>query len=219
MIKENIERVRRRIGQACVKIKADPGKITIVCVTKGRTVIQIQEAASYGLKDIGENRVQEAMEKYKQFSGLTWHMIGHLQSNKVKEAVKIFDFIHSVDSISLVQAIDKQAARINKIQDVFLEVKTSPEAAKFGFSSQALNVACAEITKLRNIKIKGLMTIAPLVSNAEEARPYFAELRQLRDKLNPAWLLSMGMSDDFLAAIEEGADIIRLGRAIFEDNV
>ncbi len=216
MIKENIERVRRRIAEVCAKIKADPDKITVICVTKGRSFVQVQEATSFGLKDIGENRVREALGKYKQFPGLTWHMIGHLQSNKVKEALKIFDFIHSVDSVSLAQGIDKQAAKINKIQDVFLEVKTSPEATKFGFSPQALSDACAEIIKLRNIRVKGLMTIAPVVSDAKEARPYFSELRQLRDKLNPAWLLSMGMSDDFEAAIEEGANIIRLGRAIFE---
>jgi len=216
MIKENIERVRRRIADVCARIKADPDKITVICVTKGRSFLQIQEAVSFGLKDIGENRVQEALGKYKQFSGLTWHMIGHLQSNKVKEALKIFDFIHSVDTVSLAQEIDKQAARINKIQDVFLEVKTSPEATKFGFSPQALSDTCAEIIKLRNIKIKGLMTIAPVVSDTKEAHPYFAQLRQLRNKLNPSWLLSMGMSDDFEAAIEEGANIIRLGRAIFE---
>lgn len=215
MIKENIERVRLRIADACARIKADPDKITVICVTKGRSLLEIQEATSCGLKDIGENRVQEALGKYEQFSGLIWHMIGRLQSNKVKEALKIFDFIHSVDSVSLAQEINKQADRINKIQDVFIEVKTSPEAAKFGFSPQALNDACAEIIKLKNIKIKGLMTIAPVVSDAEEARPYFAQLRQLRDKLNPGWLLSMGMSDDFQAAIAEGADIIRLGRAIF----
>ncbi|MDD5477126.1 MAG: YggS family pyridoxal phosphate-dependent enzyme [Candidatus Omnitrophica bacterium] len=216
MIKENIERVRQRIGQACAKIKVDPDKITVICVTKGRSFLQIQEATSFGLKDIGENRVQEALGKYEQFSGLTWHMIGHLQSNKVKEALKIFDFIHSVDSVSLAQAIDKQAARMNKIQEVFLEAKTSPEATKFGFSPEALSDACSEITELKNIRIKGLMTIAAVVGDTQEARPYFARLRQLRDKLNPAWLLSMGMSDDFEVAIEEGANIIRLGRAIFE---
>jgi len=216
MIKENIDRVRRRIIDVCARIKADPDKITVICVTKGRTVTQIQEAVSLGLKHIGENRVREASEKYQQIPGVTWHMIGHLQSNKVKEALKIFGLIHSVDSISLAQEINQQAARINKIQDVLLEVKTSPEATKFGFSPQALSDSCVEIIKLKNIRIKGLMTIAPVVSDAKQARPYFRQLRQLRDKLNSAWLLSMGMSDDFEAAIEEGADIIRLGRAIFE---
>jgi len=226
MIKENIERVRRRIADVCARIKADPDKITIICVTKGRPAVQIQEAESCGLKDIGENRVQEAISKYNELSAVRcplsavkWHLLGRLQSNKVKAALKIFDFIHSVDTVSLAQEINQQAAGINKIQDVFLEVKTSPEAAKSGFSPQTLSAAGAEIIKLRNIKIKGLMTIAPVVRAAQEARPYFAQLRQLRDQLNPGWLLSMGMSGDFEAAIAEGADIIRLGRAIFEDNV
>jgi len=219
MIKENIERLRRRITQACAKIKADPDKISLVCVTKGRLVSDIQEVVSLGLKDIGENRVQEALEKHGQISGVTWHMIGHLQSNKVKEAVKIFDLIHSVDTVNLAQTVDKQAAKIDKIQNVLLELKTSGEATKYGFSVKDLTTAYAEIKKLEHVKVKGLMTIAPAVSNAVEARPYFRQLRQLRDKLNPAWLLSMGMSDDFEVAIEEGADIIRLGRAIFEENV
>ena len=219
MIKENIERVRRRIEQACLRIKADPDKIKIVCVTKGRAVSQIQEAGSLGLKDIGENRVQEAFQKYKQIPGVKWHMIGHLQSNKVKKALKIFDLIHSVDTVGLAQEINRHCLKIDKIQDILLEVKTSGEATKFGFSGQDLTAAYAEIKKLENVEVKGLMTIAPAVSNAQEARPYFLELRQLRDKLNPNWLLSMGMSDDFEVAIEEGASIIRLGRVIFQDNV
>lgn len=219
MIKENIERVKQRIIQACSRIKADPDKITLVCVTKGKPISQILEIVSLGLKNIGENRIQEAMEKHRQISGVSWHMIGHLQSNKVKEALKIFDLIHSVDSVSLAQEINKQALKINKVQGVLLEVKTSPEATKSGFSVQDLAESYAEIKKLENVRVKGLMTIAPVVGNAEEARPYFAQLKRLRDKLNPQWLLSMGMSDDFEVAIQEGADIIRLGRAIFEDNV
>jgi len=215
MIKENVERVRQRIAQASTKIKADPDKITIVCVTKGRTMAQIQEAVESGLKKIGENRVQEALEKYKEIPGVEWHMIGHLQSNKVKDAVKIFSLIHSVDSINLTKEIDKQAAKINKIQDILLEVKTSPEPSKLGINPEILDDVIAKIKEFKNINIKGLMTIAPLVDNANDARPYFAKLRQLRDKLNPHWLLSMGMSDDFQVAIEEGADIVRIGRAIF----
>jgi hypothetical protein len=216
MLKDNLERVRGRIAEACAKIKVNPDKITLVCVTKGREIAQIQEAAGLGLKDIGENRVQEALEKYKLIAGLKWHMVGHLQSNKVRDALEIFDLIHSVDSVNLAQEINRQAARINKIQDVFLEVKTSPELRKFGFKPEVLAAACEEIMKFENVKIKGLMTIAPLADDARETRPYFSKLRQLRDKLNPSWLLSMGMTGDFEVAIEEGADIIRLGRAIFE---
>jgi hypothetical protein len=216
MIKENVEGIRSRITEACAMIKVDPGKITVICVTKGRTVPQIQEAVNLGLKHIGENRVQEAQEKHEQIFDVKWHMIGHLQSNKVRDALKMFDLIHSVDSVSLARQINQHAFKMNKIQDIFLEVKTSSEVSKFGFKEEVLADACAEIMKLKQVSIKGLMTIAPVQNMAGAARPYFSKLRQLRDKLNSGWLLSMGMSDDFEVAIEEGADIIRLGRAVFE---
>ena len=215
MIKENIERVKQQITAVCSRIGADPDKIAIICVTKGRTVGQILEVVNLGYKNIGENRVQESLEKYKQISGVKWHMIGHLQSNKVKEAVKIFDLIHSVDSLSLAKEINKQANKINKVQDILLEVKTSDEVGKFGFAPDEIGNVLAEINKLSNLSLKGLMTIAPLADNAQDTRPYFLKLRQLRDRLNSEWFLSMGMSDDFEVAIEEGANIIRLGRAIF----
>ncbi|MBU4418471.1 MAG: YggS family pyridoxal phosphate-dependent enzyme, partial [Candidatus Omnitrophica bacterium] len=217
--KENIEKVRQRVFAVCARNKIDPGKITILCVTKGRSVGQILEVVNSGIDHLGENRVQEAAEKYKLVTPAHWQMVGHLQSNKVRDALGIFDLIHSVDSVSLAQEINKQAVKINKIQDILLEVKTSPEVRKFGFKPQALAEVCEEIMKFQNVKIKGLMTIAPFTDNAQEARPYFAKLKALRDKLNPSWLLSMGMSSDFEVAIEEGADIIRLGRVIFDDNV
>jgi len=119
----------------------------------------------------------------------------------------------------LAQEINKQAAKINKVQDVLLEVKTSPESTKFGFAPEAISDACGQMLQLSNIKVRGLMTIAPLGDNAQASRPYFAQLRKLRDDLSPEWLLSMGMSDDFEVAIEEGADMIRIGRAIFQNNV
>lgn len=219
MIKENIEKVRQRVREVCLKIKTDPRQVIILCVAKGRSVGQIQAVVSLGINQVGENRVQEALEKYKQIPEVNWHMVGHLQSNKVKDALAIFDLIHSVDTVSLAQEINKQAFKINKIQNILLEVKTSPELRKFGFKPEVLVEACDEIIKLQNIRIKGLMTIAPQFDQANETRPYFSKLRQLRDKINPSWLLSMGMSGDFPVAIEEGANIIRLGGAIFEDNV
>jgi pyridoxal phosphate enzyme (YggS family) len=174
------------------------------------------EAMAAGINCLGENRVQEASLKFKVIPQAHWQMVGHLQSNKVKEAVKIFELIHSVDSVNLAQEIDRQAARVNKVQDILLEVKTSGEPSKSGFKEEDLADASIEIGKLKQVCIKGLMTIAPADSLGDQARPYFAKTRQLRDKLNPAWLLSMGMSGDFETAIEEGADIIRLGRVIFE---
>jgi PLP dependent protein len=219
MIKENIDKIRQRICEACARVKTDPSKVTLVCVAKGRSVPEILEVISSGVSQIGENKVQEAIRKYSLIPQAQWQMVGHLQGNKVKAALKIFDLIHSVDSVDLASEIDRQAAKINKIQDIFLEVKTSAEISKTGFDEVALADACAKIRKLKQLKIKGLMTIAPAVSLADQARPYFYRLRQLRDKLNPDWLLSMGMSDDFEVAIEEGADIIRVGRAIFQDHV
>jgi len=216
MIKENILRVKERIASSCARINADPGKIILLCVTKGRSLEEIQEALEAGIEQLGENRLQEALKKYALIPRAHWQMIGHLQTNKVKDAVKIFDLIHSVDSVSLAWEIDKQALRINKIQDILLEVKTSPEETKSGFAPEALAQASQEISKFSQVRVKGLMTVPALGQGQESARPYFSRLRQLRDKLNPAWLLSMGMSDDFEAAIEEGSDIIRLGRAIFE---
>ncbi len=200
----------------CLRTKRNPAEIMLVCVAKGQPPEKIEEVISLGHRQIGENRVQAALNIYKQVPGVNWHMVGHLQSNKVKDAVKIFDLIHSVDSIGLAKEINKQANRIGKVQDLLLEVKTSPEASKFGFVPEKISEACGSILKLNNIKVKGLMTIAPLARNPAEAMPYFAALRQLRDSLDSSWLLSMGMSDDFEAAIEEGADILRIGRAIFE---
>ncbi|MDD5059762.1 MAG: YggS family pyridoxal phosphate-dependent enzyme [Candidatus Omnitrophica bacterium] len=215
MIKDNIERVKERIRASCSKTGSNPERISIVCVTKGQPIESISELAGLGYKDIGENKVQEALFKFNQISGLKWHMIGHLQTNKVKEAVKVFDLIHSVDSLNLAEEINKQALKVNKVQEILIEVKTSPEETKFGVSPVDLEEISTEAAKLGNLKVKGLMTIAPLAENIEETRKYFALTRKLRDKINPGWLLSMGMSDDFEVAIEEGADIIRIGRAIF----
>ncbi|MDD5097836.1 MAG: YggS family pyridoxal phosphate-dependent enzyme [Candidatus Omnitrophica bacterium] len=216
MIADNFKIIHEKIRAAALKIKRDPKEITLICVVKGRELIEIKEVLRLGYRQIGENRVQEALNIYKQLLGVDWHMLGHLQSNKVKDAVKIFDLIHSVDSIGLAKEINKQADRIGKVQDILLEVKTSPEESKFGFAPEKMPEATEAILKLNNIKVRGLMTIAPLTQNPTQARPYFAKLRQIRDSLDSSWVLSMGMSDDFEIAIEEGADILRIGRAIFE---
>jgi len=219
MIEDNFKTIFEKIHAASLKIKRDPKEVTLVCVVKGRELTQIKEVLRLGYRQIGENRVGAARNIYKQIPGVDWHMIGHLQSNKVKDAVKIFDLIHSVDSIGLAKEINKQADRIGKVQDLLLEVKTSGEDSKFGFAPEKVPEATDAILKLNNIKVIGLMTIAPLARNPAEARPYFAKLRQLRDSLDSSWLLSMGMSDDFEVAIEEGADILRIGRAIFEEKI
>lgn len=209
---------------ACLRVLREPAEIKIVAVSKGRQVEEIMDAADFGLLDIGENRVQEASLKYSDkrlvIKGLPikWHMIGHLQTNKVRDAVMIFDLIHSVDSLPLAYEVNKQAARIGKIQNILIEVKTSPEKSKSGFSPDEVSEGIDKISGLKNISVKGLMTIPALTgSNPQDARPYFRVLREIRDKINNDLLLSMGMTDDFEIAIEEGADIIRIGRAIFDN--
>lgn len=204
--------------------EAVPAGVIIVAVTKGRSIAEIKEAIEAGITDIGENKVQEALLKYSELAGqpVKWHMVGHLQANKAKDAVKIFDLIQSVDSPHLAVEIDKQAGKINKIQDVLIEIKTSPEATKSGLKPEEAAAVIKEIAKLKNINIKGLMTIAPIVDDPEKARPYFRMLRELKDRINQLMTndqrlktISMGMSDDFKIAIEEGATMVRLGRAIF----
>jgi pyridoxal phosphate enzyme (YggS family) len=230
MIKDNIKKLKERVSIACSKSNRDVSSVTVVAVSKGRTPEQIQEAVNAGLFDIGENKVQEALVKYRQLTPNTksqtpirWHMVGHLQTNKVKEAVKIFDTIQSVDSLHLALAIDAQAARIRKVQDILIEVNVSGETAKFGLKPGQVTETVKSIVRLEYVRIKGLMTVAPVADNPEKSRPYFGMLKALLDELNRSQVtgyglevLSMGMTDDFQAAIEEGSTMVRVGRAIFE---
>lgn len=224
MIRDNILKIRERISLACSKVNRGPGSITIVAVSKGRNAREIRQAIEAGITDIGENKVREALVKYndlrEEVSGkqVKWHMVGHLQTNKVRDAVRIFDLIQSVDSLRLAQEIDRQAAKISKAQDVLVEIKTSFEESKSGIRPQDAAQAISEIGRLKNVNVKGLMTIAPLLNNPGKARPYFRALRELKDSISGLQILSMGMTDDFEIAIEEGSNMVRLGRAIFEDS-
>jgi len=229
MIKDNFSKIKEQIASVCRRINQDPRQISLVAVSKGRTLEEIQEVAAAGITDIGENRIQEAIIKYENLQLIAynlqlikWHMVGHLQTNKVKEAVRIFSLIQSVDSLHLAEEIDRQAAKISKIQDILIEIKTSPEVTKFGLEPAKTVGEIRGMAQLKNINIKGLMTIAPIVEDPEKTRPYFRMLRELRDTINDVratkydvQTLSMGMSDDFQVAIEEGSNMIRLGRAIF----
>ena len=233
MIEKNITKIKQRISSIGSAGKQASSSVEIVAVTKGREIPQIEEAINSGISNIAENKVQEALAKYNELTNsrtheqkIKWHMVGHLQTNKARDAVGIFDLIQSVDSLRLAAQIDKEAAGINKLQEVLIEVKTSPEATKFGFTPEEVVSALKEITKLKHIRVRGLMTIAPMVSDPNQARPYFRSLRELRDKIIDMRYaicdmryLSMGMTDDFQVAIEEGSNMIRLGRAIFEDSV
>lgn len=227
-IAENIKVVRERMESACRRAGRNPSEIKLVAVSKTVDINRIREAVLSGISIIGENRVQEAREKIEEFNRLqtsdfrlqtvSWHMVGHLQTNKAKTAVMLFDLIHSVDSLHLAEEIDRQAGKVGKIQKVLLEVNLAGEETKHGIPKEDAIDLLKEISKLNNISVEGLMTIPPFTEDPEEARPYFKELRELRDRTNGLRELSMGMSNDFEIAIEEGATIVRIGTAIFGER-
>ena len=214
-IAQNINEVRQRIAAAASRAGRSADEITLIAVSKMADVPDIQKAVEAGIGHFGESRIQDAERKIAQLSaaGLrpTWHMIGHLQRNKAKTALEIFDIIHSIDSLRLAQTVSAQA---NKNISILIQVNIAEEETKQGFSLDEAAGAVAEISKLPNMSIRGLMTIAPMADDAEEVRPVFRELRKLHDSLGLEHL-SMGMSDDFEVAIEEGATMVRVGRSIF----
>lgn len=220
-IKENLEKVRERIKKAAEKSGRKAEEIVLVAVTKNVPPPFIEEAFSAGQRIFAENRVQELLAKKPQLpSELSWHFVGHLQSNKVKKVIDQVELIQSVDSFQLATEINRRAQERNLRVQVLLEYKVSPEATKFGFSADEIKSIVEKMSELRGIIVKGLMTIAPLLP-AEECRPYFEKTRKLWEELRqekPDWFdyLSMGMSDDFEVAIEEGSNMVRIGRAIFE---
>jgi pyridoxal phosphate enzyme (YggS family) len=223
---QNIQTVRKRIERACQKVGRNADEIDIVAVSKTVEVARIEEAIAAGIKIIGENRVQEAWPKFQAVGPkVRWHMIGHLQTNKVKRALQFADMIQSVDSIHLAQEIQKQAEKLNRTVDVLIEVNTSGEATKFGFRPEETLPAIEEISGLNRLQIKGLMTIGVFLPEPEEVRPCFKQLRELRDRIAgknfqrvEMDILSMGMTDDFEVAIEEGSNMVRIGRAIFGER-
>lgn len=226
MIGENLKSIRQRIARACEKALRQPDEVKLVCVTKEANLEEINELLGSGEKSVGENRVQEALSKYRIIGDKAdWHLVGHLQTNKTKDAVRMFSLIHSVDSARLARKIDEEARKINKIQDVLIQVNASGEDSKFGLAPDELEAFLKEAAAFNNISIKGLMTIAPESGNPEEARPCFKKLREIMARINSLQLttynlqlLSMGMSGDFEVAIEEGSNMVRIGRAIFKDD-
>jgi len=224
MIADNLKSVRQRIARCCERSGRPPDAVKLVCVTKEADIEDIQTAILSGAGDIGENRVQDAVLKHKAIgTRVNWHLIGHLQTNKAKDAVRIFSLIHSVDSIRIAEAIDKEAARIGKVQDVLLQVNTSGESTKFGASPEDVDDILEECALYGNINIKGFMTIAPETGDPESVRRYFRALCELRDRTSLARdakydELSMGMTGDFEVAVEEGSTIVRIGRAVFSNR-
>ncbi len=217
-IAQRIAEARERIAAACARSGRAPADVTLIAVTKGFGPDAVLAAVDAGVRDIGENRVQEAQSKREALPGLPegvrWHMIGHLQTNKVNSVAGLFDIIHSVDSIRLADAVSR---RVPQPMPVFLEVNVAAEATKSGIALADLSSAHAAISALPNLDVRGLMTVAPIAATPEDVRPVFrrlaAEARRLG--LNE---LSMGMSDDFEVAVEEGATHVRLGRALFGER-
>ena len=199
-------------------------KIILVAVTKNHGVELMREAIDAGATDIGENRVQEAADKFQTLDrAVTRHLIGHLQTNKVKPAVKLFDLIQSLDSIHLASAIDKAAKSIGKVQDVLIQVNAAREPQKSGVALEDLDSLIQFVDAAENLRLRGLMMIAPNFPDVEQCRPLFRQMRNLFDKLKPARtgfdFLSMGMTHDYKIAVEEGANVVRIGTAIFGDRI
>jgi len=234
-IKKNIEEINSKISVAANKSQRNFKDIAIVCVTKNRTLSEICQALDSGIRNIGENKIQEAIDKLSSINAycrersisIKFHMIGHLQTNKVNKVVGMFNLIHSVDSLKLAQRINDTSKNMGIRSDILLEVRTSDEKSKFGLDIAEVKPLLNDICDLDYIKVRGLMTMAPLVKDKEETRPYFRKLRILRDEINNTKesqlnnrvsmdYLSMGMSQDFEVAVEEGANMLRIGTAIFE---
>ncbi|WP_333651785.1 YggS family pyridoxal phosphate-dependent enzyme [Lacrimispora sp.] len=223
MVKENLEEVRKRILNACKRAGRNPEEVTLIAVSKTKPADMITEAYSSGVRDFGENKVQELTEKCLILpEDIRWHMIGHLQRNKVKQVVDKAALIHSVDSLRLAEQIEEEAAKKNMAADILLEVNVAEEESKYGFKLEDTETAIREIATFPHVKIKGLMTIAPFVENPEENRPIFKKLNQFYvdmqrkniDNVNMT-VLSMGMTGDYEVAIEEGATLVRVGTGIF----
>jgi pyridoxal phosphate enzyme (YggS family) len=222
-IAENLRQVQERIEQAAINVGRAPQDIKLIAVTKTVAIERIQEARDAGVAIVGENYVQEARRKIEAIGhGIEWHFIGHLQVNKAKYAVRLFDLIHAVDSYALAVELDKRGAMIGKVVDCLIEVNLSGEGQKFGIRQERTAELAHAMSGLKNIALKGLMTMPPYADVAEASRPYFIALRELRNAIEaeaiPLPELSMGMSADFAIAIEEGATMVRIGRAIFGER-
>jgi len=215
MVADNLKIVTEKIAKCCEKAGRSPDSVRLVAVSKAASVADIEEAIKAGLSCFGENRVQDALVKYRAIDQkVEWHLVGHLQTNKVKDAVKIFSLIHSVDSLKLAQAIDKEAARLGKRQRILIQVNISGEESKFGIRPEETIDFLREVSLYSNVSVEGLMTIVPEVEDRETLRPYFRAMKELLS--GTSYLtLSMGMTDDFEIAIEEGSNMVRIGRAIF----
>jgi pyridoxal phosphate enzyme (YggS family) len=222
-ITTNINKIKQRIAAAAARCNRAPDAIKLLAVTKTVPLPAIEQAIEAGITALGENYVQEAKEKIAVIGQrVSWHMIGHLQTNKAKYTVNLFDYIHSVDRLELAAEINKRARLIDRKINILIEINVSGEKTKNGITTSETIELIKNVSMLESVSVKGLMTMAPYSTNPENSRPYFSELRNLRNKIISEGItniqmeeLSMGMTDDFEIAIEEGATIVRIGRAIF----
>lgn len=225
MIKENLDQVKKNIEKSSqIRPSAEKNtKVTLIAVTKNHGVEAMREAIDAGVDAIGENRIQEATEKFAVLDRkVTRHLIGHLQTNKVKQAVQLFDLIHSVDSVHLAEELNKAAGKAGKIQDILLQVNLAKEESKFGLNQEELSAVYTQADQWEHLRLRGLMCIAPNYQDIEMTRPLFREMYQIYREMKTVEFktarieyLSMGMSHDYTIAVEEGANIVRVGTAIF----
>ena len=226
MIQKNIKETQEKIRQACIRSGRTEEEVTLIAVSKTKPISMIEEAYAAGMRQFGENKPQEMRDKAKLFSSpVNWHMIGSLQTNKIKYVVGTACMIHSVDSLSLAYAINKEAIKKELIMDILLEVNVAAEESKHGFSPEEILSVVQELATLSNIRLRGLMTVAPYTENAEENRIYFRKMKEILVDINAKNIdnvfmdcLSMGMSSDYEVAIEEGATMVRIGTGIFGER-
>ncbi len=223
-LQENLTRIRSRIDQACERSGRQPDSVRLMAVSKNQSPELVAQAASAGLTLFGENRIQEAKVKIAQSpSQLEWHFIGHLQSNKSRDAVSLFHVVQGVDSLALAEELQKQAIKQARSLPILLEVNVAGESSKFGWNPDRLLAELLQLNALNRLEVHGLMTIAPYAVDPEQVRPIFRRLRELRDRCTdllgaPLPVLSMGMSGDLEVAIEEGATLVRVGTALFGER-
>jgi hypothetical protein len=223
-VAENIQALHDRIAQAAGRASRDANDVLLLAITKTFPAEVVREAYDAGLRHFGENRVQEAKAKIPQLPGnIHWHLVGHLQSNKARDAVEFFEMIHAVDSLKLAAELEKWADRASKRIPVLLEVNVAGESSKFGLKPELLVETATQVAAFRRLELQGLMTVPPFLKEVEQVRPFFRKLRELRTEVEQALgvslpHLSMGMSHDFEIAIEEGATIVRVGTAIFGER-
>lgn len=219
MLSENYQKVLSAINEASRRSGRSPGEVTLIAVTKTVGIAEVRQAVSLGISDFGENRVQDAASKVGSMPTVRWHFIGHLQTNKAKDVLPAYHMIHSLDRLSLAEALQRCADRFDKTAEVLIQVNTSGEESKFGLEPDQLPGFLKKVNIFDRINIRGLMTMAPFLKDPENTRPYFRKLRQLRDENITSGLelpeLSMGMTNDFIVAVEEGATMVRIGSALF----